>query len=51
MGHYEIDGHKFDKRTDAMAYADNWGFHYSAIQWIDPNAPWMDGPAFPPRAG
>lgn len=38
--HYEIDGHAFADRIEAMAYADVWGYHYGQIVWIDPEAPW-----------
>jgi hypothetical protein len=40
QAHYEIDGHVFSDRIEAMAYADVWGYHYGQIQWVDPEAPW-----------
>lgn len=38
--HYEVDGHTFDQRTDAMAHCDLWGYHYGQIVWVDPESPW-----------
>ncbi|AZS11246.1 hypothetical protein SEA_YOUGOGLENCOCO_5 [Mycobacterium phage YouGoGlencoco] len=39
--YFEVDGQRFDQRVEAMAHCDLYGYHYSAIQWVDPNAPWV----------
>lgn len=34
------DGQQFAQRSDALRYAESWGYLPQHVRWVDPNAPW-----------